>query len=88
MRSNGNAGDAHLLGELARAISIQCHAAIVHTRHTSRLVRQQRLDHAPLKVGQIISPHADPESAFGRQGKVAAVGQEATLAGREQDDER
>ena len=40
------------------------HAAIVDARYTSRLVGQERLDHAPLEVGQIISTHADAESAF------------------------
>lgn len=35
---------------------------IIDTRHASRLVGQQLLDHAPLEVGQIISAHAERES--------------------------
>jgi hypothetical protein len=36
------------------------------TRGTpSRFVGQQRFDHAPFEVGQIISAHADAESEFG-----------------------
>jgi hypothetical protein len=38
------------------------HASIIDTRYALRLVRQQRLDHAPLEVGQVISAHADAES--------------------------
>ena len=37
-------------------------ATIIDARYASRLVGQQRLDHAPLEVGQIISAHADAES--------------------------
>lgn len=40
------------------------HAAVIDTRHTSRLVGQQRLDHTPLEIGQIISAHAYAESDF------------------------
>jgi hypothetical protein len=41
-----------------------CCWARTKVRHTPRLVGQQRLDHAPLEVGQIISAHADVESEF------------------------
>src|SRR4029077_6272637 len=37
---------------------------VVHSRHTSRLAGRERLDHAPLEVGQIISAHAARESEF------------------------
>lgn len=37
-------------------------AAVIDARHASRSVRQERLDHAPLEVGQVISAHARPES--------------------------
>ena len=30
-------------------------APVVHRRHATRLVRQQRLDHAPLEVSEIVS---------------------------------
>ena len=40
------------------------HAPVIDARHASRLVGQQRLDHAPLEVGQVISAHADAESEF------------------------
>jgi hypothetical protein len=33
--------------------------AVVNARHASGLLRQQRLDHAPLEVDQIVSAHAD-----------------------------
>ena len=33
------------------------HASAVHTRDAARLVRQQRFDHAPLEVGQVIAVH-------------------------------
>ena len=39
------------------------HTPVVDTRHASRLVGQQRLDHAPFEVGQIISAHVELESA-------------------------
>lgn len=39
------------------------HAAIIDARYASWLVGQQRLNHAPLEVGQIISAHAEPESS-------------------------
>lgn len=48
------------------------HAAIVHARHASRLVGQQRLDHAPLEVGQVVSAHANPESGGSRLVKPRA----------------
>lgn len=32
--------------------------AAVRARHPPRLIRQQRRDHAPLEIGQIIAPHA------------------------------
>jgi len=38
------------------------HPTIIDTGYTSGLVRQQRLDHVPLKIGQTVSAHADPES--------------------------
>jgi hypothetical protein len=38
------------------------HAAVIHARHASRLVGQQRLDHAPLEIGQVIPAHIDSES--------------------------
>lgn len=38
------------------------HAAVIDAWHASRLVGKQRLDHAPLEVGQVISAHADAES--------------------------
>lgn len=44
------------------------HTAIIDARDAPRFVGQERFDHAPLEVGQIISAHADPESdhdAFG-----------------------
>ena len=40
------------------------HRPVVHSRHTSWLVGQERLDHAPLEVGWIISAHAARESEF------------------------
>lgn len=43
------------------------HPAVIYAGHTSRFVRQERLDHAPLEVGQVVSAHADAES-----GKTAA----------------
>src|SRR3546814_4113524 len=45
------------------------HAPIIDARHPSRLVGQQRLDHAPLEVGQVVSAHADAESDAGLAGK-------------------
>ncbi len=50
------------------------HAAIINTGHASRLIGQQRLDHAPFEVGQIVSAHAEPESPPKRQGKVFVGG--------------
>src|SRR3546814_719993 len=44
------------------------HAPIIDARHPSRLVGQQRLDHAPLEVGQVVSAHADAESDAGLAG--------------------
>lgn len=40
------------------------HAAVIDTRHAPGLVGQERLDHAPLEVGQVISAHQEPESHF------------------------
>jgi len=40
-------------------------APIIDTGHASRLVGQQRLDHAPFEVGQVISAHFELESEFG-----------------------
>ena len=37
-------------------------AAIIDARHASRLVGQQRLNHTPFKVGQMISAHGKPGS--------------------------
>ncbi len=51
------------------------HAPIIDTWHASRLVGQQRLDHAPLEVGQIISAHADAESVFSLEGKPYSIHQ-------------
>lgn len=45
------------------------HASVVHAGHASRLVGQQRLDHAPLEVGQVVSAHADAESRLSRRRK-------------------
>ena len=38
------------------------YTAVVDTWHASRLAGQERLDHTPLEVGQIVSTHADAES--------------------------
>ncbi len=38
------------------------HAPVIDTRHAPRFVGQQRLDHAPLEVGQIVSAHTHVES--------------------------
>jgi len=38
------------------------HTAIIDAQHASRLVGQQRFDHAPLEVGQVVSARADAES--------------------------
>ena len=40
------------------------HTSFIDAWNASRLIGQQRFDHAPLKVGQIISAHADAESEF------------------------
>lgn len=40
------------------------HSPIIDAWDTSRFVGQQRLDHAPFKVGQVISAHAVAESEF------------------------
>ena len=45
----------------------------IDARHASRLVGQQRLDNAPLEVGQIVSAHADAESGFHPMGKTASL---------------
>jgi len=34
-------------------------AAVFNARNASRLIWQQRLDHAPLEVSQVTSAHAD-----------------------------
>jgi hypothetical protein len=47
--------------------------AVIDARHASRLVGQQRLNNAPLEVGQIVSAHADAESGFHRMGKIASL---------------
>lgn len=41
------------------------HAAVIDTGHPSGFVRQQRLDHAPLEICQVISAHANAESHLG-----------------------
>jgi len=41
------------------------HPPVINPRNAARLVGQQRLDHAPLEVGQVISAHATAESEFG-----------------------
>ena len=33
------------------------HAPIIHTGDAARLVRQQRFDHAPFEVGQVVAVH-------------------------------
>jgi hypothetical protein len=48
-------------------------AAVIDARHASRLVGQQRLDNAPLEVGQIVLAHADAESGFHPMGKTASL---------------
>ncbi len=51
------------------------HAPVIDTWHTSGLVGQKRLDHAPLEVGQIISAHAERESELTTKCKMpCAVG--------------
>lgn len=50
------------------------HAAVIDARHASRLVGQQRLDHAPLEVGQVVSAHADAESETRAIWKPPAAG--------------
>ena len=45
-------------------------AAIIDARHAPWLVGQQRLDYAPLEVGQVVSAHADAESEFGANRKA------------------
>ena len=49
------------------------HTAVIDARHASRLLGQQRLDNAPLEVGQIVSAHADAESGFHPMGKTASL---------------
>ena len=49
------------------------HAAVIDARHASRLVGQQRLDHAPFEVGQVVSAHADAELGFHPMGKTASL---------------
>ena len=41
------------------------YATVIDARHASGLVGQQRLDGAPLEVGQIVSAHAAAESESG-----------------------
>lgn len=50
------------------------YATIIDTRNASRFVRQQWLDHEPLKIGQIISAHAAAESELRSLVKVAISG--------------
>lgn len=38
------------------------HATVIDAGHASRFVGQQRFDHAPLEVGQVISAHGERES--------------------------
>lgn len=45
------------------------HAPVIDARDASGLIGQERLDHAPLEVGQIISAHADAESVLLLEGK-------------------
>ena len=47
------------------------HTSVIDAWNASRFVGQQRFDHAPLKVGQIISAHADAESQFRLEAKSA-----------------
>jgi hypothetical protein len=46
------------------------HAPIVDARYASWFVGQQRLDHTPLEVGQVISAHSEPESESGARWKL------------------
>ena len=45
---------------------------VIDARHAFGLVGQQRFDHTPLEIGQIISTHADAESQFAELGKWCA----------------
>lgn len=49
------------------------HAPVVDARHASWFVGQQRLDHAPPEVGQMVSAHADAASKPGQEEKLARV---------------
>jgi len=42
---------------------------IIDAGHASRLIGQQRFDHAPFEVSQIVSTHAKPEPSLQRLGK-------------------
>ena len=50
------------------------HAPVINARHASPFVGQQRFDHAPLEVGQIISAHVKPESHLRYRGKLNLMG--------------
>ena len=41
------------------------HAPVVHTGDAARLIGQQRLDHAPLKVGQVVAVHRQDSHNLG-----------------------
>jgi len=45
-------------------------ASVIDAGHTSGLVGQQRLDHAPLEVGQVVSAHGGPKSVFAARRKL------------------
>lgn len=55
------------------------YAAVINAWNASRLVGQQRLDHSPLEVGQVVSAHGKPESRLRAHGKPL-VGKRRTLA--------
>ena len=46
------------------------HPPVINAWHAPGFVGQQRLDHAPLEVGQVISAHADAESEKLPEGKI------------------
>jgi hypothetical protein len=39
------------------------HPPVINPRHSARLVRQQRLDHPPLEIRQIVSAHRNAPSS-------------------------
>jgi hypothetical protein len=51
------------------------YAPVIDARHASGLIGLQRLDHAPLEVGQIISAHANAES-----GRTAGIKPRSVLS--------